>query len=138
MIFESRYPPIAPSNLTITQRFFQGLENRPDDIAIVDGATGREVTAATVIDRIRRFAGGLIEHGGELLIVLFEKRQPRLSDDPLVRDAEVVPRRSPRRLKHGEQHRHEHADHRERDQHLHQTEAATEISALPRVRSPAR
>jgi len=63
MVFESRYPPVQPRGITITQRLFEGLENRPDETVIVDGTTGHEVTAATLMDRIRRFAGGLIEHG---------------------------------------------------------------------------
>ncbi len=63
MVFESRYPPVAPSDVTITQRVFQGLEDRPDEVVIVDGPTGHEVTASTLMDRIRRFGGGLIERG---------------------------------------------------------------------------
>ncbi|AZQ66406.1 4-coumarate--CoA ligase family protein [Silicimonas algicola] len=63
MIFESRYPRIAPSDMTVTDRVFQGLESRPDETVIVCGVTGRSLTASALMDRIRRFAGGLEENG---------------------------------------------------------------------------
>lgn len=63
MIFESRYPPIPLRDITVTESVFEGLDSHPDDIVLVDGPTGRSVTAATLKDRIKRFAGGLVQAG---------------------------------------------------------------------------
>lgn len=63
MIFESRYPPVAIRDITITERVFQGLDSHPDRIVLVDGPTGHKVTAAHLKDRIQRFAGGLSRDG---------------------------------------------------------------------------
>ena len=65
MIFESRYPPVQIRDITITERVFEGLDSHPQSPVLVDGPTGKTVTAAELKDRIQRFAGGLAEHGFE-------------------------------------------------------------------------
>ena len=65
MIFESRYPPVASRDITITERVFEGLDSRADLPVLVDGPTGKTLTGAQLKDRIKRFAGGLAEHGFE-------------------------------------------------------------------------
>ena len=62
-IIESRFPPVALTGLTITERLFEGLEHRPDDPVLIDGPTGRSLTAGQVVDGIRRLAGGLAARG---------------------------------------------------------------------------
>ena len=72
MIFESRYPPVAIRDITVTERVFEGLDMHPDDVVLVDGPTGQEVTAAELKDRIKRFAGGLAQSGflGETVAIM--------------------------------------------------------------------
>lgn len=61
--FPSPYADLPPSDQTITQRVFAGLENRPDEIVLTDGTTGHGLTAAAFMDRVRRMAGGLSAQG---------------------------------------------------------------------------
>ena len=72
MIFESRYPPIALGNTTVTERVFEGLLSRLDHPVMIDGPTRREVTGAALMDRIKRFAGGILAHGysGETVAIM--------------------------------------------------------------------
>ena len=72
MIFESRYPPVEIRDITVTERVFEGLETRRDLPVIVDGPTGDEMTGAQLMDRIKRFAGGLIAngYGGETVAIM--------------------------------------------------------------------
>ena len=62
-IFKSPYPPVPLRDMSITERIFEGLAARPDAVVLVDGPTGREVTAAALMDSIKRFAGGLTAKG---------------------------------------------------------------------------
>ncbi len=62
-IIHSRFTPVALTGLTITERLFQGLEHRPDAAVLIDGPTGRNLTAGQVVDGIRRLAGGLAARG---------------------------------------------------------------------------
>ncbi|MBF9032201.1 AMP-binding protein [Rhodobacterales bacterium HKCCE3408] len=62
-IFEPRQRDIALRDLSITERLFEGLEDRPDDAALIDGPSGAVMTAGDLVDRIRRFAGGLSAAG---------------------------------------------------------------------------
>lgn len=62
-VFESPLGPMSPSSLSITQRVFEGLSNRADDVALVDGVTGEEWTAGRLIDSVKRLAGGLTAKG---------------------------------------------------------------------------
>ena len=72
-IIHSRFAPVALTGLTITERLFQGLADRPDDVVIVDGPTGRGLTAHQIMDGIRRLAGGLVARGfgpGQVVAIL--------------------------------------------------------------------
>ena len=72
-IIESRFPPVALTGLTITERVFQGLVDRPDAPVMVDGPTGRSLTAGQIMDGIRRLAGGLAARGfgaGQVVAIL--------------------------------------------------------------------
>lgn len=62
-IYTSPYPDVAISDLTITQRVFAGLENRPDEVVLTDGPSGRTMTAAAFMDQVKRMAGGLTAAG---------------------------------------------------------------------------
>lgn len=72
MIFESRYPPVAPRDMSITERVFEGLDMNHDTTVLVDGPTGKSFTGSDVKDRIRRFAGGLAQNGfaGETVTIM--------------------------------------------------------------------
>ncbi|MCV2867884.1 AMP-binding protein [Defluviimonas sp. WL0002] len=60
--FSSPFGEIETSGLTITQRVFQGLADRDRD-AMIDGPTGRRVTAGELVDGTRALAGGLRQRG---------------------------------------------------------------------------
>jgi acyl-CoA synthetase (AMP-forming)/AMP-acid ligase II len=62
-IFTSPFPDVAIRDITITQRVFEGLENRPDEVVLTDGSTGRTMTAASFMDQVKRMAGGLTAAG---------------------------------------------------------------------------
>jgi 4-coumarate--CoA ligase len=59
MIHRSSYPPIPLGNESITERVFRGLGPDPDRVVLIDGPTGRELTAGALEDGVRRLAGGL-------------------------------------------------------------------------------
>ncbi|MGQ0566754.1 MAG: AMP-binding protein [Gemmobacter sp.] len=72
-IIHSRHAAVALTGLTITERLFQGLAHRPDAAVLVDGPTGRALTAGQVMDGIRRLAGGLAAAGfgpGQVVAIL--------------------------------------------------------------------
>ncbi len=62
-IFTSPYPDVAATDLSITERVFEGLKNRPDAVILTDGPTGRSMTAAAFVDQVKRMAGGLAAAG---------------------------------------------------------------------------
>lgn len=59
-IYRSLLPDVAIIDQTITQRVFAGLIDRPDDVVLIDGPSGRTVTAAAFMDQVQRLAGGLV------------------------------------------------------------------------------
>ncbi len=59
----SLHGTVAVPGVSITELLFQGLEGREDAPVIIDGPTGRVLTAGDLMDRIRRLAGGLTERG---------------------------------------------------------------------------
>jgi len=63
MIFESPHPPVPLRDVTVTERLFEGLLHRPDDVVMVEGPTGRKMTSGELVDAIRRLAGGLAARG---------------------------------------------------------------------------
>lgn len=62
-IFTSPFPDVAITDQSITQRVFAGLINRPDDIVLTDGLTGRTMTAMAFMDQVKQLAGGLTAAG---------------------------------------------------------------------------
>ncbi len=62
-VFASKYPDLKPRNQSITQRVFEGLVDRPDEIVLTDGITGNTLTAGELINSIKDFAGGLTKRG---------------------------------------------------------------------------
>ncbi|MEL7179275.1 MAG: AMP-binding protein [Pseudomonadota bacterium] len=62
-VFTSPYPDVPASDLTITQRVFQGLETRPDEVVLTDGMSGQTIAAADFMDQVKRMAGGLAAAG---------------------------------------------------------------------------
>jgi len=65
-IFESRFPDIDVPPVTITERVFQSLAARPaSDVVLVDGPTGREVTAGDLVGGIKALAGQRRQPHGE-------------------------------------------------------------------------
>ena len=62
-IFTSPFPDVAITDLTITERVFSNLTTRPDEVVLIDGPTGRSLTATAFIDQVKRLAGGLTAAG---------------------------------------------------------------------------
>ncbi|MEJ6391360.1 AMP-binding protein [Gymnodinialimonas ulvae] len=62
-IFQSRHGTVDVPAISVTQNLFEGFEGRAGDVAMIDGPTGREVTAGAMIEQIKRVAGGLTERG---------------------------------------------------------------------------
>lgn len=60
-IIRSPYPDVPISDLSITQRVFQGID--PGAVILIDGPTGREVTGAQFIGGVKALAGGLTQRG---------------------------------------------------------------------------
>ena len=58
-IHTSPFPDVDILDLSITERIFAGLENRPDEVVLIDGLTGEATTAQQFMDRVKRLAGGL-------------------------------------------------------------------------------
>lgn len=63
MIFTSPLPAVELSDLSITERLFQGLQARADADVMIDGITGQTINGGDLMDRIRRLAGGLTARG---------------------------------------------------------------------------
>ena len=72
MIFQSRYPSVDIRDITVTQSVFEGLATRADKPVVVNGLTGAELTGGQLMDRIKRFAGGLIQagYGGDTVAIM--------------------------------------------------------------------
>ncbi|SFS21795.1 AMP-binding protein [Yoonia litorea] len=62
-IFTSPYPDVATRDLSVTEHVFADLENRPDDVVLTDGPTGRTLTAAQFMHQVKQMAGGLAAAG---------------------------------------------------------------------------
>ena len=61
--YASSFPDIPLSDLSITERVFEGLETRPSETVLIDGPSGRGITAIEFIDQVKRLAGGLNAQG---------------------------------------------------------------------------
>lgn len=62
-IYKSPRSAIAPVAVSVTEMVFANLETRPDEVVLIDGPTGRSLTARDFMDQVRRLAGGLTEAG---------------------------------------------------------------------------
>ena len=62
-IFESPHPRVTLPDVSITELLFRGLGADDDRPVLVDGPTGREVTAGALRSGITALAGGLTERG---------------------------------------------------------------------------
>lgn len=73
MIYSSPYPPIGLTGESITERVLRGLGPDPERVVMIDGPSGREVTAGALEGGIRRLAGGLKARGlakGDVVAIL--------------------------------------------------------------------
>lgn len=62
-IHSSPFSDVAITDQSITQRVFADLINRPDEVVLIDGPSGRSLTAAAFMDQVKRLAGGLTAAG---------------------------------------------------------------------------
>jgi 4-coumarate--CoA ligase len=62
-IIASPLPPVALTGERITERLLRGLAGRGAAPVLIDGPSGRELSAAALEDGIRRLAGGLAARG---------------------------------------------------------------------------
>ncbi|SPJ25210.1 AMP-binding protein [Palleronia abyssalis] len=62
-VYESPKPDIDIPAISITEALFQGLDMDPERVVVIDGPSGREMTAGTLKSDIRKLAGGLSERG---------------------------------------------------------------------------
>uniref|UniRef100_A0AAN0M991 AMP-binding protein n=1 Tax=Yoonia rhodophyticola TaxID=3137370 RepID=A0AAN0M991_9RHOB len=62
-IFSSAFADVPLTDQSITERVFAGLIDRPDDVVLTDGPTGRTMTTAAFMDQVKRLAGGLTQAG---------------------------------------------------------------------------
>lgn len=63
MVQASPFAPITLGRQTITERLFQGLAHRPGEVVLIDGPSGRSLTAGALMDGIKALAGGLAARG---------------------------------------------------------------------------
>lgn len=62
-IITSPLPDVPIRDISITECLFEGLRGIPDKVVLIDGPSGREMTAAALMDAVRRLAGGLVARG---------------------------------------------------------------------------
>lgn len=62
-IISSEYSDVPLTDLTITQRVYQGMQDNPDRVVLMDGPTGRTITGGQFMDQVKSLAGGLTERG---------------------------------------------------------------------------
>ncbi|KPP85276.1 MAG: 4-coumarate--CoA ligase [Rhodobacteraceae bacterium HLUCCO07] len=60
-IYKSRFPDVALTDKSITQRVFEGID--PDKTILIDGPSGRAMTGAQFIGGVKSLAGGLTQRG---------------------------------------------------------------------------
>ncbi len=61
--FSSPHPDVVLRDQSITERVFDGLINRPDEVVLTDGVTGKTMTSQAFMDQVKQLAGGLTEAG---------------------------------------------------------------------------
>lgn len=62
-VIHSPFPDVDLRDETITQRVFSNLTTRPSDVVLIDGPSGKTTTAASLMDQIKRLAGGITTAG---------------------------------------------------------------------------
>lgn len=63
-IFKSKLADVQwPTDMPLTNYVFQNAS--PDDVAMIEGVSGRSLTISQMMDSIKRFANGLLERGAE-------------------------------------------------------------------------
>lgn len=62
-VYQSPFADVAIADQSITERVFAGLKDRPDEVVLTDGPTGRSITAGAFMDQVMRMAGGLTAAG---------------------------------------------------------------------------
>ena len=62
-LFTSPLADVPIRDISITECLFEALQKAPDRVVLMDGPTGRHLTAAALMDDIRRLAGGLTAAG---------------------------------------------------------------------------
>jgi len=62
-VYRSPIGDVELRDISITERVFEGLVQRPDEVVLIDGPTGRRITARALMDAIRSLAGGLAARG---------------------------------------------------------------------------
>lgn len=63
VIFSSPFSDVAITDQTITERVFSDLVKRPNEVVLIDGPTGRSLTAADFMVQVKCLAGGLTAKG---------------------------------------------------------------------------
>lgn len=62
-IYANTYDPIEVPDISVTQLLFEGLVGREDAVVVVDGPSGRTMTAGDLMSQIKGLAGGLTARG---------------------------------------------------------------------------
>ncbi len=62
-IYPSLHGTVDVASISITEKLFEGLVGREAETAVIDGPTGRGLTAGELMSQIKRLAGGLTERG---------------------------------------------------------------------------
>ncbi|WP_372611309.1 AMP-binding protein [Aquicoccus sp.] len=75
-IYRSRFPDVALTDKSITQRVFEGID--PDKTILIDGPSGRAMTGAQFIGGVKSLAGGLTqrEYGAGKVVALMAPNIP--------------------------------------------------------------
>lgn len=60
---KSPLPDVALRDISVTERFFEGLARGAERPLMIDGPTGLAITGAALRQRIERLAGGLVARG---------------------------------------------------------------------------
>jgi len=63
MIYQTAAADISLRDQSITERVFENLATRPDDVVLTDGLTGATLTAAQFMKQVKELAGGLTARG---------------------------------------------------------------------------
>ena len=63
MIHTSPLPEVEIPDVHLTSYVLRHAERLADEVAVIEGMTGRAVTYGELADLIRRFAGGLVARG---------------------------------------------------------------------------